>query len=564
MSIKTYSKSVKKESKNKGSVNKKITGHESYSVPNYGGGYSLQSSPEDCLERFLILGTAGAKYHIGAAKANLTEENTKNIRSLIKSHSTLVLHKIKEVSVQKRAISNDPAIYALALCAAYPDKNVRSKALDLLPIVCRTGTHLFHFAELISGMRGWGRGLRTAIGDWYLTKDFDSLVYQTLKYRQRDGWSVKDLIILSHPKTNNKLKNSLFNYIVNGNETIYNDALFSPESKGAKQIVAFIEISKWKEDEKSKNQKSRLIDLILFSDLTHEMIPTWYKNEPEVQEALLQKMPLMATIRQINAMTASGLIAPFSKATKTIVDRITDSKIVSKAGIHPLQVLVASRVYNQGRGIKGQLTWKPDPKISAALEETFELAFKSAPATGKNFMISVDVSGSMAGQFQEFPIRYCEVAACIALTMVKREPNTYTMCFSNKLNVLNLTEKDTLKSATDKALRYNVGTTNAGLPIEYAINNKLDVDAFLHITDADFNSGKSPLTLTEEFRRKMNKPKTRLMSVGLVAQNYSTVGFAQESDPYSMDILGFDSSIPTIINKFCSDSNSAPVVEEEE
>ena len=51
------------------------------------------------------------------------------------------------------------------------------------------------------------------------------------------------------------------------------------------------------------------------------------------------------------------------------------------------------------------------------------------------------------------------------------------------------------------------------------------------------------------------------MSVGLTPVGYGTVGFAKETDPYSLDVHGFDPSIPTIIQKFCSDT---ALVEEED
>ena len=44
--------------------------------------------------------------------------------------------------------------------------------------------HLFHFAEYVEGFRGWGRGLREAIGAWYNGMPADSPAYQAVKYGQ--------------------------------------------------------------------------------------------------------------------------------------------------------------------------------------------------------------------------------------------------------------------------------------------------------------------------------------------------------------------------------------------
>ncbi len=53
-------------------------------------------------------------------------------------------------------------------------------ALQNLAKVCRIGTHLFHFAEYVNALRGWDRGLRNAVGRWYLEQKADKLAYQVV------------------------------------------------------------------------------------------------------------------------------------------------------------------------------------------------------------------------------------------------------------------------------------------------------------------------------------------------------------------------------------------------
>ncbi len=67
-------------------------------------------------------------------------------------------------SREGRAPKNDPALFALALAAGSADEATRKAALDALPQVARTGTHLFQFATFVEGFRGWGRSLRRAVG----------------------------------------------------------------------------------------------------------------------------------------------------------------------------------------------------------------------------------------------------------------------------------------------------------------------------------------------------------------------------------------------------------------
>ncbi len=66
--------------------------------------------------------------------------------------------------------------------------------------VCGIGTPLFHVAESVNALRGWGRDLRNAVGRWYLEPEADKLAYQVVKYQQRDSWSHGELLCLAQPK----------------------------------------------------------------------------------------------------------------------------------------------------------------------------------------------------------------------------------------------------------------------------------------------------------------------------------------------------------------------------
>ncbi|MGQ0744663.1 MAG: TROVE domain-containing protein [Acidimicrobiales bacterium] len=103
------------------------------------------------------------------------------------------------VSEAGRNPKQPPVIFALAACCASADADVRRLALEALSRVCRTGTHLFLFAGFVEQFRGWGRGLRRAIGRWYTDRDADALAFQLIKYARREGWSHRDLLRLAKP-----------------------------------------------------------------------------------------------------------------------------------------------------------------------------------------------------------------------------------------------------------------------------------------------------------------------------------------------------------------------------
>ena len=158
----------------KNTINKNVT-PQSQPIPgtsqvlNSAGGYSFPVDNWTRLERFLILGSEGGSYY--ATQQKLTAENAKAVQACVAADGLRVVKTIAQVSDAGRAPKNDPAIFALAIAAAEGDDKTRAAALAALGAVCRTGTHLFHFAQFVDGMRGWGRGLRKAVGAWYAEKD---------------------------------------------------------------------------------------------------------------------------------------------------------------------------------------------------------------------------------------------------------------------------------------------------------------------------------------------------------------------------------------------------------
>src|SRR4026208_1279939 len=187
-------------------------------VRNSGGGYSWQVDDWARLDRFLILGAEGGTYYI--AERELVKQNHGAIVRCIKADGVRVVNRIVEISDAGRAPKNDPAIFALALAVAHGNAAAGAASFGALPEVCRIGTHLFHFAEYVNAMRGWGRGLRNAVGRWYVERDADGLAHQAGEYQQRDGWAHGDLLRLAHPKAPSPQHDAVFRWMLAGADSL--------------------------------------------------------------------------------------------------------------------------------------------------------------------------------------------------------------------------------------------------------------------------------------------------------------------------------------------------------
>ncbi|MHC5541715.1 TROVE domain-containing protein, partial [Singulisphaera rosea] len=276
--------------------------HQSVPVPgmaqarNNAGGFAFAVDIWTRLDRFLILGTEGGSYY--ASDQQLFNQNAEVVRLCLESDGPRTVARIIAISEDGRALKNDPAVYALAIAAGAENRVTRELALGALPRVCRTGTHLFQFAEGIETSRGWGRALRRAVGEWYTTKSPSDLAYQLCKYQRRGGWSHQDLLRMCHVKAMGPSNSALRWAVGKGIEANSMDAS-SPLASIAGTEAA-----------KRASRSEEVIHLIRAYGLPRECVPTRWLAEAGVWEALLVRMPMTALVRNLATLTRVGLLTP--------------------------------------------------------------------------------------------------------------------------------------------------------------------------------------------------------------------------------------------------------------
>jgi 60 kDa SS-A/Ro ribonucleoprotein len=79
---------------------------------------------------------------------------------------------------------------------------------------------------------------------------------------------------------------------------------------------------------------------------------------------------MTALIRNIGRM-ASLEIFDDERCIDILRARLTDPERLEKARVHPLHLLTAWKVYSQGHGLKGNLSWRTDTRVKDILEEAF-------------------------------------------------------------------------------------------------------------------------------------------------------------------------------------------------
>ena len=534
-------------------------------VRNSNNGYSWQVDDWTRLDRFLILGAEGGTYYIG--ERELVKQNHDALIRCIKADGVRAVNRIVEISEAGRAPKNDPAIFALALVVTHGDTQAKTHAFANLSKVCRIGTHLFHFAEYANAMRGWGRSLRNAVGHWYVDRGADDLAHQAVKYQQRDGWSHADLLRLAHPKAPSSQHDAVFRWMLAGADSL-GEREVKRKVRGEDRVAKYAAVGELPklvqafEKAKRASIAEEIVKLIDEFDLPREAIPTQWLNEVVVWEALLERMPMTAMIRNLGKMTSLGLLKPFSEAKRLIVRKLRDETALKRARIHPLAILVAQKIYAQGHGDKGALKWSPVTAVVDALDEAFYATFQNVEPCGKPVLLALDVSGSMAGSMIAGScISAREASAAMALITAATEPEHEIIAFSaaagghggkwgggeSGITRVNLSPRMRLADVIKRVEAIPMGGTDCALPMLWAARNKLDVSGFITYTDSETWAGNiHPAQALRQYRSEF-VGDAKAVVVGMTSNGFT---LADPNDRGMMDVVGFDTSAPAVIADF--------------
>jgi 60 kDa SS-A/Ro ribonucleoprotein len=548
-----------------------IPGRESEMAQNSAGGFSFVVDDWKRLERFLVLGTEGGSYYAG--ERELSKDNAEVVGRCTALDGRRAVELIASISESGRAPKNDEALYALAMCAGAQDVATRQAALAALPRVARTGTHLFQFVTYVKAFRGWGRSLRDAVAAWYLTKNPEDLALQLIKYRQREGWTHKDVLAKAMGRKDiqdrlvaagedavmaARLRNMLWSYRcaeAPADGSLDSKQVFTRDDSGF--IWAFEEAQKAKGDPKACAR------LVTEFRLPWEALPTEVTKDLDVQAALLPHMGLGAMVRQFGRMSAIGFLKPLSDASKLVCAKLADEAQIRKSRLHPMAILLAMKMYQQGHGDKGGLSWQPVSAVVDALDAAFYSAFGNVKSTGKRRLLALDVSGSMSPARCAGTLLSCrEASAALAMVTAKVEPDCVIIGFTATadgrvggrhgggepgITLLDISPRRRIDDVVNYTAGLKMGGTDCSLPMVWAMREKLAVDSFETYTDGETWHG--PIHPTQALR-KYRETSGRAAKAAVVALTPTKFSIADPTDAGQMDFVGLDAALPAVLADF--------------
>ncbi|MEV4806740.1 TROVE domain-containing protein [Nonomuraea sp. NPDC049421] len=534
-----------------------IPGRAADMVRNSAGGWVFAQDTWSRVEDFLILGTAGGTYYMG--EHELTADNVNVLVDAITEDGPRVVQLLTEISTAQppRAPKPNPALFALAACYVIGDAGTKKAAKQALAKVARTTDHLAKFIGYYKSLTGGpgvrtGRSLRTALGSWFLAGTPDNVAFRACKARQRktpsgEALDLRDVLRIAHPIADSEQRKALFGWLAgNVSDDEARDELPAVDRFLTAKAVTTV---------------PQAIRVITEAKVPWEFLPDAMLKEPAVWDALVDTIGMTALIRNLARMTSLETLSPFSDATYRAVARLTDREAILRARIHPMDAWLALRVYGSGQAQPNPSapvrTWNPVAPVLDALEETYSLAFGNVKPSGARLLIAVDSSSSMRGGYYGAPYRVqvggspigtpYEVACAMAAMVVRIEKtNAHVIEVDTRVHRSAITARTNMREIS--SWRPVGGGTDLSLPFQWALQERMEVDGVLVLTDSETWAGSHdhPAQALNSYRRGVN-PAARAVVASLAATG-RTIG--DPKDPGVLQMAGVDASLPMVVGGF--------------
>jgi len=178
-------------------------------VANNAGGFSFPLPLEKEWMRYLIIGSKSENGNFYQTGGQISTCVSRCILAAVETPATCkhLISDIVDVSVNGRAAKQEMTMLSLAAVIVFTeDAECKRAALAAVQDVCRIPTHWFMLLKYIRDLsqdkkkpgKGMGAGVRAAFTKLYTSRSGPELAVLLTKYKNREGWTHKDVISLLH------------------------------------------------------------------------------------------------------------------------------------------------------------------------------------------------------------------------------------------------------------------------------------------------------------------------------------------------------------------------------
>jgi len=489
---------------------------------NAAGGDAYASEPKQALAQIAATNCFNGTYYASASdNLNLAREAALKL----KNDPTFVA-KVAMYSRTKGYMKDMPAFLMVMLA----DSN-RELFNKLFSHVIDNGKMLRNFVQIArSGATGRkfnmsARGLRKTITSWFHNRDARQLFKDSIG----NDPSMKDMLRMCRPKPISEEQEALFGYFLG--KDIEVDRL--PE------IV--------RQYENYKRTKKGVVPNVDFRQLDSLGLGTVEWTE------IARNASWQMTRMNLNTFARHGVFNN-KEVSKIVAARLNDPEQVLKSKVFPYQLMMAYKATESNNEVPGE--------IREALQDAMEIAINNVPSIDGQVYVCVDTSGSMGspitgdrglGSRANSSVSCVDVAALVASTIVRRNPNAKVLTFQSTAQYVPLNPRDTVITNTSKLAKAG-GGTNCSAGLATLNKDKAMGDAVIYVSDyeswvdssRDTGYGFGTGMLSEWNTFHARNPKAKLVCIDLTPSDCSQV--KEHND--ILQVGGFSDTVFDVVRSF--------------
>ncbi len=520
-------------------------------VTNYAGGAVHAVSWSQLFDRFITLGTTGGTFY--ATEQRLQEDIAPELLTgYVQAGPSAIMELAARIPTLPLL---RPSLLLTALALVAGSNEMKHAVVQHIHQLAPTLSHLLTVVSYYNTLRlnsysdvhsdrkrvPHGRSWRRAVSAWLTRRDAQSLAYQMLKYKRRDGVSVSQLLRYAHPKPPTDTHSALFHWALYGWPSVGDE----PHPDHVLRLVWAVE----RLHRLHPTDVATAVDLIATYRMVREMVPTSFLQHRSVWAALVPFMPIHALLRSIVSLSRIGVFS--DQATRPHVlamveRRLTDEEVLRS--VHPLHIYLALTTYKAGYSAVTREHWSVDTDLVRILTNSLDRSFAKGNPSNKRIVVALDISGSMRRTYDNAQVSSyvpIHIGALLLAYILRIEPYATAYLFTDRTFDYHGTTHRGVMDTITYVCSYPSGNTDISSPLFRAMQDVPDADAVVLITDNETWKNKQPIHVVMDRYRAITKKPTKLIVIGLTATRYTV---ADPNDPYAYNIAGFSTTVPDVLS----------------
>lgn len=483
--------------------------HVANTVNNAGGiAYRLQDNA--ALAQLVLTGVVNDTYYT-SAKAQLDD-----VSELANKVDPRFVAQLAVYARQHGYMKDLPAY----LCAVLAQRDVTLLA-KVFDRVIDNGKMLRNFVQIIrsaqAGRRSLGSRPKALVSNWLNTVSDYSLLAASVGNEP----SLADVIKLSHVKAKTPERDAFFKYLL-GRDI---------DRKQLPQLVQ--ELDAFRKGD-SLDVPKVPFELLTSLPLSSEDWMTIARNATWQQ-----------TRMNLNTFERHGVLAD-KEMVNLLAERLRNPEHIARAKVFPYQLLAAHLNVSETMPYA----------IRYAIEQALEAATQNVPSFDDQVALLVDTSGSMSNPVtgvrygSTSKMRYIDVAALMACTVLRRNPEALVVPFDTAVHKADLNPMDTITTNAKKLAKYGGGGTNCSAALSHLNANSSRAGLVVYFSDNESwhdsrYHGRTAVSLEWE-RYKKRVPHAKLVCIDM-SPNTTTQARTRKD---CLNVGGFSDQVFDVIARF--------------